>query len=211
MFMRNNKGFIKFEVLTIFVLAIGALAYGLYFILGSTGKQKYDTFKDSAVTFAKVVSTNSNTFHNSEVIYLNEVVDEKLLKSSIKNPFGSGNCDESESKVEYDNGKFYVSLKCGDYYIDKSSTNNKKLMHIYTVGKWNENKISGDDVETKTLYNCVDSNGKEIFDNYVEELYMISKLNKEFESDYYFAPDVTDCTVVTKEMYREKKLLDKSN
>ena len=209
--INNNKGFIKFEVLTIFVLAICALAYGLYFILGSTGKQKYDTFKDSAITFVKTVSTNSNTFHNSETIYLNEVVDEKLLKNSIKNPFGAGYCDETESKVEFIDSKFYVSLKCGKYLIDQASTNDKKTMDIYTVSEWSDKKLSGENTESKTLYNCKDANGKELFDNYTDELYMITQINKKYETDYYFSGEVSDCEVVTKEMYREKSLMDKDN
>ena len=108
--MTNNKGFIKFEVLTIFVLAIGAVAAGLYFILGSTNRQKYDTFKDNAISFGKIVSTNSNTFHNTEHVYLDEVLDEKLLKNNIKNPFEAGYCDVGESKVVFENGKPYVTL-----------------------------------------------------------------------------------------------------
>ena len=209
--MKNNNGFIKFEVLTIFVLAIGALAYGLYFILGSTGKQKYDTFKDNAVLFAKTVSANSNSFHNSEHVYLGDVLDEKLLKNNIKNPFESGYCDESESRVDYVNGKAYVTLKCGKYLIDNASMNSKNDMTIYTVSNWTDKELTGDDIETRTLYNCTDSNGKEVFDNYYDELYMISQLNKKYDTDYYYSSDVSDCNVVTKEMYREKKMLDKSN
>lgn len=211
MFMKNRNGFIRFEVLTIFVLAICVIAYGLYFILGSTGKQKYETFKDNAVSFSKVVSTNNNSFHNTETIYLNEVYDEKLLKNSIKNPFGSGYCDESESKVEYFNGKFYVSLKCGDYFIDKSATNNKKAMKIYKVSEWSDKEISGDNVESKILYNCTDDRGKEVFDKYADELYIVSVVNKKYETDYYSIDEVADCSVVSKNMYRTKKIIDKDN
>lgn len=209
--MTNNKGFIKFEVLTIFVLAIGALAYGLYFILGNTGKQKYDTFRDSAISFGKVVSTNSNSFHNTETIYLAEVLDEKLLKANIKNPFESGFCDEVESKVEFINGKAKVTLKCGKYLIDQSIMNSKKDMKIYIVSDWKEKEISGDNTETKTLYNCIDGSGKELFDNYTEELYFVYQINKEYGTDYYTSSSVSECNVVSKQMYREKELSNKGN
>lgn len=209
--MINNKGFIKFEVLTIFVLVIGVIAGGLYFILGSTGKQKYDTFKDNAISFGKTVSTNSDSFHNLENVYLDEVLDEKLLKSNIKNPFASGYCDVGESKVVLKNGKSYVTLKCGEYLIDDASMNDKDNMSIYTVTEWTDKELSGEDVESKTLYNCVDANGKELFDKYLEDLYMISRINKEFDNSYYTISEISDCNVVSKEMYREKKLFNESN
>ena len=181
---------------------------GLYFILGNTGKQKINTFKDNAVTLGKTVSTNSGSFHNSENVYLGEVLDQKLLKTSIKNPFEAGFCDEGESKVEFISGKAYVTLKCGSYLIEKSSLNDKSTMDIYTIGKWTDKEMTGEDVESKTLYNCLDGNGKEMFDNYLEELYMVSLINKENDTDYYFSNDISECKVVTKEMYREKKLYE---
>lgn len=209
--MTNNKGFIKFEVLTIFVLVIGVVAGGLYFILGSTNKQKYDTFKDNAISFGKTVSTNNNSFHNLENVYLDEVLDENLLKNNIKNPFAAGYCDGGESKVVLKNGKSYVTLKCGEYLIDDTNMNDKDNISIYTVTEWTDKELTGDNVESKTLYNCVDANGKELFDKYLEELYMVYRINKEFDNSYYSSSEISDCNVISKEMYREKKLFNESN
>lgn len=202
----NNKGFGKFEILTIVVFVFAILAYLLYLTLNGADSQKFTTMRENAVRLANTVTTNSYSFHNTEVVYLQEVIDEKIL-DKIKSPFSSNNCDASESKVEVIDGQPHVTLKCDDYLIDKVPTNSYDKMKIYKVGKWElERKDESDD--EKSLYNCI-SGGREIYSNYTEELYMVSRINEENNTEYYFSTDASEvCEPVTKTFYRSKKLVN---
>ena len=53
--MKNNKGFGKFEVLTVFVLVIAIFAFLMHSVLGGATGQKISTMKDSAISFSKIV------------------------------------------------------------------------------------------------------------------------------------------------------------
>lgn len=206
MFMINNKkGFGKYEVLTMIVILLAIFAYLMYALLGGVNKQKFETFRDNAITFSKTSVTNFSSFHNFENVYLNEVVEEELIKK-IRSPFSTNYCDEMESKVEMIDGQPYVTLKCDDYLIDKSKTNSISSMKIYKVGEWSEKQENKND-EKKTLYNCK-KDGKEMFDDYMEELQMVSRINREHETDFYFSSEVKSvCDVVTKDFYRTKELI----
>ncbi len=205
MINKNNKGFGKFEVLTMIVVLLVVFAYLMYMLLGGADKQKFDTFRDNAVTFSKTAATNFSSFHNFENVYLNEVIEEELMKG-IKSPFSGEYCDEMESKVEMIDGYAYVTLKCDNYLIDKARNNSKSDMKIYKVGEWSSKKNSKND-EKKTLYNC-SIDGKEIFDDYMEELQMVSRVNRDYQTDFYFSADVKAvCDVVTKDFYRTKELV----
>lgn len=204
--MKNNKGFGKFEVLTMIVIILLIGAYLMYSSLGGISSQKLKTMKNSAIKFSDAVNTNISSFHNTETIYLGEVIDEGLL-SKIKSPFSSGNCDETESKVEIIGGLPYVTLKCDNYLLDKIKPDNSDSVLIYKVGEWSTKKPGGDS-EEKTLYNCSIS-GKDMFDHYKEELYMVSRINKQEGTDYYFADGVAEtCEAKTKTFYRTKKPVD---
>jgi len=203
--MKNNKGFGKFEVLTMIVIILVIGAFLMNSSLGGASKQKIKTMKNSAIKFSDAVNTNISSFHNTETIYLSEVIDEGLLKK-IKSPFSSGNCDESESKVEIIEGLPYVTLKCDNYLLDKIKPDNGDDVQVYEVGEWSTKKPSGES-EEKSLYNCSIS-GKEMFDNYKEELYMVSRINKQEGTNYYFADGIADtCEVQTKTFYRTKELV----
>ena len=201
--MKNNKGFGKFEILSLFVLCLAFFAYLMYMILGKAGTQKFVTMKENAVSLSKVVSTNKNSFHNSETIYLGEVIDEEFSKK-VKSPFTSGYCDEAESKVQYIDGNPYVTLRCDEYLIDKSRVNDINDIVIYKVSDWYDKQKNTDGEEANVLYNCLDENGKEMFDKYIEEYYLISRVNKEFDTDYYGTDGISECEVVSKTMYRTK-------
>ena len=204
--MKNNKGFGKFEVLTMIVIILLIGAYLMYSSLGGVSNQKLKTMKNSAIKFSDAVNTNISSFHNTETIYLGEVIDEGLLKK-IKSPFSSGNCDEAESKVEIVDGLPYVTLKCDNYLLDKIKPDNGDGVPIYEVGEWSTKKPGGDS-EEKTLYNCSVS-GKEMFDHYTEELYMVSRINKQEGTNYYFADGIAEtCEAKTKTFYRTKKAID---
>lgn len=208
--MRNNKGFMRFEVATIIVILLVIFAFFFYMILNGTGNQKFETMKENANAFAKTVATNISSFHYSNTVYLEEAVDEGFLHS-IKNPFGGGNCDASESKIDILDGKAYATLKCGKYLIEKANFADTKDVPFYEVGEWTEKKPESDDVEEVVLYNCLDNN-KEAFDHYTEELYFVYQANKKYELDAYFADDINNsgvCEVTSKTFYRTHKEVEK--
>ncbi len=209
--MRNNRGSGRFEIITVIVLLLVIFAVGAYMILGGANNQKFNTMKENAWSFSKTVATNIASFHYSNVVYLGEAIDEGLF-SSIKNPFGKGDCDITESKVETIDGKPYVTLKCGKYLIDQASFEDKNNVSILEVSEWTTEKpkdADSDNLEEVTMYNCLDGD-KEIFDNYYEELYFIFKYNKEFGTDIYFASDVlgNECELTSKTFYRTHKVVE---
>ena len=201
--MRNNKGYGKFEVLTVIVLLLGIFAFLAYVFLGGVSGQKLQTMKDNANRFSRTVANNMNSFHNTETVYLGEAIDEEILKN-IKNPVGKGNCSVSESFVHFTDGMPYVTFRCGDYLIENVNFTGKSDYPVYKLSDWSETK-TGDNVEEKELYNCTD-NGKEVFDEYYEELYFVYLVNKKYGTSHYFASSVdSTCKVVKKTFYRTKE------
>ncbi|MBQ6323956.1 MAG: hypothetical protein IJI22_03890 [Bacilli bacterium] len=204
--MNNRFGFAKYEVLTVIVLIMSLSCFLLYGVFKNRDSKKFDTFMNSAIVFCNTVRANEATFHNSGVVYLGEVLDEKLM-SEIRSPFSSKYCDNSESKVELINDVPHVTLKCDNYIIEKARFNDKENAKIYKIGGWSSKKNSSDD-EEKTLYNCI-IDGKELFDDYYEELYFISRINKKFGTDYYYASNIKDeCKVKHKKFYRTKEICE---
>lgn len=201
--MKSNKGFGKFEVLTIMVVLLIIFCILSMNLFGGVSKQKIETMKKSATSFTSSVTTNIDTFHNTEKVYLQEVIDEELI-SPIKSPVGGGKCSGADSYVELIDGMPYVTLNCNNVLIEKENFVNKDI-NVYKVSKW-MNKKTKDDMEERILYSCK-SNGKEIFDRYYEELYFVYEINKKYGTDYYFASDVKDCEVVSKTFYRTKELI----
>lgn len=205
--MKNNKGGIKYELITIILALLLIFAFLFYGLLGGLSKQKIKTMKENAVTFGKTVATNIASFPNVETVYLEEAIDEKVI-DKIKNPTGRGECDPKESKVVFEDGNSLVTLRCGDYLIDNENIMDEDSMKLYKVGKYQEKKLTGKNVEKKELYNCK-KDKKLLYPEYYEELYFIVKLNKDNGTDYYYAKDVKDtCKVVTKTFYREKELVE---
>lgn len=199
--MRNNKGFGKFEILTVMVVLLIIFCILSINLFGGVSKQKLETMKKSSISFSGSVTTNIATFHNTETVYLQEVIDEKLLKP-IKSPVGGGNCSGSESYVELIDGMPYVTLKCNNVLIEKENFSGSSI-NAYKVSKWTTDKKDG---EERVLYNCMD-NGKEVFNEYYDELYFVYEINKKYGTDYYFADTVKDCKVVSKTFYRTKELI----
>ena len=203
--MRNNKGFAKFEVITIVVILLVVFAFLFYVLLNGTGGQKYQTMKENASLLSKAVATNIGSFHYTNTVYLEEAIDEGVF-NKIKNPFGSGNCDTAESKVETIDGKAYATLRCGKYLLEKEDFSDTQSVPFYEVGEWTEKKPEGES-EEKELYNCLEDD-KEVFDQYYEELYFVYQFNKKYEEDVYFAKDIENsgvCEVTTKTFYRTRK------
>ena len=200
--MINNKGFAKFEVLTVIVLLICIGAFLLYQVLGGASSQQLSTMRDSASNFAKAVNADSNSFVNSDNVYLDEAIDSGLM-NSISSPFG-GKCDGSETKYFMNDGTPSVTLKCGKYLINEESVSSIKRSKIYKVSDWTEKELTGSDIEKKELYNCKE-NGKEIFDDYMEDGYFVYQTNKKYGTSNFYPEDVKDCNIVTKTFYRKIK------
>ena len=130
--MKNNKGFAKFEVITIVLILLVVFAFLFYMILNGASGQKFTTMKENANSFSKAVATNIDSFHYINTVYLGEAIDEKVF-NKLKNPFGSGDCDPAESKVETIDGKAYVTLKCGNYSVKDYAYLNSDKMVIYKI------------------------------------------------------------------------------
>lgn len=201
--MKNNYGFGKFEVLTVIVVLLGIFAFLAYSLLGGVSSQKLQTMKDNANSFSRTVANNMNSFHNTENVYLGEAVDEQIIKK-IKNPVGGGYCSLSESFVHFDAGMPYVTFRCGDYLIENVNFTGSNDFPIYKVSDWSEKKTNDDDEEI-VLYNCTD-NGKQVFDEYYQELYFVYLINKKYNTDHFFASTVDSiCKVEKKTFYRTKE------
>ena len=201
--MRNNKGFGKFEVLTVIVLLMIVGSFLLYGVIKQSPEEGLKTMKNDAIKFSNAVATNNDTFHNTNFVYLGEVLDEKLI-SEIKNPVGKGNCSQSESFVEMINGTAVTTLRCGNYLIDKATFAGGEKMKVYQVSDWSEKKSSSSN-DQKKLYNCL-VKGKEKYPEYYDELYFVYLINQDYDTGHFFADtvDPSDCKVVSKTFYREK-------
>lgn len=200
--MRNNKGLGRFETIIVILLLLVIFAFLFKVLLDGVGGKDFNAMRSDAANFGKAVTTNADFYHNSGIVSLGEAIGEKTIKE-IKSPVGKGNCDESESQVVLEDGKYLVTLRCGDYLIEKATLTAVDKAKIYKVGKWSEDKSAGSD--HTTLYNCED-NGKEIYPDYYEEQYFIYRVNQDNSTGFFTGKDANKvCKVLTKEVYREKE------
>ena len=208
--MRNKFGYGKFEIIAIILVLLMGSCYLGYTLLGNGSNLKFKSMKNSAVNFSRTVDSNKDSFHDYRCVYLQEVIDEKLLKS-INNPFGRGSCDASQSKVEYVDGNSYVTLKCGDYIIDKQLSSDDSNMEIYKVSRYNLERPSDKNVEAVNLFNCLDKDNNPIYDEYYEDNYLVYLMNKEHGKNYYAINDVEPsvCKLDRKVYYRTKEKYNK--
>ena len=70
----NNKGFMRYEVITILLLIIVLFCAGGYYILNATNKQRINTMSTSGKRLSDVVLVNIAAFRNINTIYLEEVI-----------------------------------------------------------------------------------------------------------------------------------------
>ena len=202
--MMNNKGFMRFEVLTMVFLFIVAICGGGYFIIKGANGQKINTMSSNGLRLSEVVVANLDSFKNLNLVYLEEVINEKLM-DNIRNPFGGGSCNTAESSVEIVSGEPYTTLKCGNYLIDKQNIKDVNEVKLYKVSEWQEEKLTGDNVEEKLFYNC-EKDGKNLYEDYLEDGYLVAKINKDFGTSYYFMNQISsECDkIVEKTLYRTK-------
>ena len=205
--MKNNYGFGKFEGLTIIVLLLGVVAFFMYTTLEGVSPKKLEKFKEIPVSFNKAVYTNLDSYQNSNLVYLQEVIDQGYLKN-VKSPFSDGYCDYLESKVEtVQLSERYVTLKCDNFLISKVRSTNLKSAVIYEVSDWSLERPEGDTVDEAVLYNCQSADGSTIFPNYLEEGAFLYSYNKLYSNSYYRISDIKPgiCTVVSNTFYRTRK------
>lgn len=203
--MMNNKGFGKFEVLTIIVVLMIIVGLLLYTILGMGDKQKFDTMQISARNFAEAVAGYSDAFTYSTSYYLSEALDDNLL-DEIKSPFASKYCDIDESRVDYINTKYYVTLKCDEYLISAENMAKDKY-EIYKVSKWSSKKSSDEDQE-RVVYNCKE-NDKYLLNEFLEDRAFVHKYNLMFGTNHLNLSDIKRvCQLEEKTQYRKLVSID---
>lgn len=198
--MRNNKGLGRFETIIIILVLLIVFAFLYKVLIDSASGTNFNAMREDAISFGKTVSTNADFYHNSDQVSLGEAIGEGTIKE-IKSPVSKGTCNESESKVVLHEGKYMVTLRCGDYIIQEEALNNLDKANVYEI---KEVEAETANAEKVTLYNC-EVSGKELFPEYYDELYFIYKVNKNNGSNHYNIASVDKtCKVIKKEVYREK-------
>ena len=197
----NNKGFGKFESLTMIFVFIVLLAGGLYLIICMSNKTKFEAMNKSSLAFVNSISSSESPFQNYRTYYLTQALDEGVIKK-IKSPFSNGECDPNESKIDYDSPNYYVTLRCGNYLLKEKKTSDSGYK-IYKVGEWNDTKNNKDD-QKRIAYSCTDCG----VDGYYEEPVFVYLYNKANNKSCGFIEEVKKATDVTnKEQYRSLELV----
>ncbi|MBO5138985.1 MAG: hypothetical protein J6B89_05065 [Bacilli bacterium] len=202
--MQNNKGFMRYEVLSILLFSLIFFSIVLSLVSQHSLNEKFHVMKYNALVFA----TNGVSYQYESALdtsYLVQLVDASLFKE-IKNPFsGSKYCNQYESKIEIRNTKKYVTLQCGDYLISNQYVGDSKYK-IYKVGRWKNKKPNGS-VEIKKVYNYIDD-GKIVFDDYYEKDLFVYMFNKKNETDYDTFEEINnDYELKSMTLYRKKRLV----
>lgn len=201
--MKIFKSFGEFA--TIFLLLVIVVTCIMFWNLKNGTSAKYKSLTNNAIRFSDVVSLNQSSFSNDQIIFLDEVIDGGYI-SNIKSPFSTDNCDLTQSYVEIESSKKYVTLTC-DNYVLKRYNSSVKDAEIYEISDWKSERKNDLDVE-KTIYNCIDSNGVEVFDDYHEERYFLYEVNKKYGTYYSNVDSINSCSVDRKVVYRTMKKID---
>ena len=215
----NKRGFAKFEVLTVLVLLVVVSAVLLTMILKAVNNQRINMMITNAKNFSNRVVAEEMTGNS---YYLKDAIKDELYEK-IRSPFSSKNCDENESKIEFDGAKKYVTLKCDEYIIYKEESNSDKYS-VYKVSDWKvkkdedddndddkENENDEDENESEKIqemlgYSCkVDD--KDVFNSPYEEKIFIDKVNEKYEKTYVSVSGIADCKVESQQLYRNLTLV----
>lgn len=196
---KNNKGFGAYEFLTVAVVCLVLTTILLVAILKLSNKEKYQVFNFNARVMA--MNAINYNFKDEGTIYLYEMLKLDLI-SPIKNPFNGKNCDLYESKVEFLKKGKKVTLKCGEYLIDRELVGNKSYT-LYRVTDWNDDK-EYEANDSKTIYN-LSKKGKLVLDNYYEKDLLVTMLNEKKNKKYDSLKEIEkDYKLVSKKVYRRK-------
>lgn len=208
--MKNNYGYHKFEI----TIAFFVILLVSFFIAHSFFEKKdpvnFYSMRESAGTFSHSALANMNSVHDMSHVYLQELIDLKLIKP-IKNPVSGGKCNPEESKVDFIVDHNYVTLKCGEYLIDKERITDDLKCPVYKVSEWSREKPDVTYYEEKELYNCIKDN-KLVYSKYYEDYYLVYLLNKKYNTDYFSIKDIEDkvCKLDKKMFYRTKEVVNEN-
>lgn len=207
---KNKSGLASMELLLVlaFIIVIVAIVAWL-FLSNDNNKRKYEVFAENARDFSVRVSEYRDRYVKyDDVIYLADLVNDNYIKA-FKNPFGgSTTCDLYESKVEIiSSNKKYVTLRCGDYLIDKQETSSNDYK-IYKVSDWKDKVSNSELVQSAKLYNY-QKDGKNVLSNYGTEKELIDSYNTNENQNIKSLEeiDLKEFAVTTKTFYRTKELV----
>ena len=182
---KNNKGFGAYEFLTVAVVCLVLTAILLVAILKLSNKEKYQVFNFNARVMA--MNAINYNFKDEGTIYLYE-----MLKLDLISPI----------KVEFLKEGKKVTLKCGEYLIDRELVGNKSYT-LYRVTDWNDDK-EYEANDSKTIYN-LSKKGKLVLDNYYEKDLLVTMLNEKTDKKYDSLKEIEkDYKLVSKKVYRRK-------
>ena len=202
----DEKGRGTYEFLTVAVVCLILSTIFLFIVINNSKHEKFLVFKYNA----KTVGINAVNYNNStgeDVVYLYELIDNNLV-TRIKNNFsGDEFCDLYESKVVFSDSSKKVTLKCGDYLIYNQDVTSKEY-NIYKVSNWSSSRITGNNVDTITVYGLI-KNGKNLLDDYYEKNLFIKLVSNSYGSKYNSIKNIKkDYQVKKKTLYRKRVLVD---
>lgn len=200
--MKIFKSFGEFA--TVFLLLVVVVLGLMFWIINNGSSARYKSLTNNAIRFSDVVGLNLSSFPNERLVFLEQVIDGGYM-SNIKSPFSTNNCDSIKSYVEIDSARKKVTLTC-DKYVLKNYRAGDTDIEVYEVGEWRDTKKNDSDEET-TLYNCIDLNGNNVFEDYYEDKYFLYELNKKYNTYYYDVSSInnSNCKVDSKIVYRTVK------
>lgn len=204
--MKNSNtvlDFRRYELVTVILLIILIMVGLLGCILSGASDQEIKAMRNSAINIKKTVMINHADFQDTKKIYLSELIDDKLI-SEIKSPVSKGNCSSSESYVELVDGRYQVTLRCGNYMIGEASFVGNDDVAFYKVSDWSEKKKKNSN-DKNIFYNCL-VEGKEKYNDYYEKEYFLYSINKDYQENYSSIKEIkkSTCKVVSKTFYRKK-------
>ncbi len=199
---KNEFYFGGVEFLSISILCLVIAAVFLVISMQSSYTDKYEVMRSGAST----LGLNANVEElkaEKNTIYLVELIDRGLM-SPMKNPFHDTKyCDTTSSSVTFKGEQPIVTLKCGEYLIDKQNLADKKY-NIYRVTEWDTTKNHNDN-ESRKLFNYK-VNGKNGFSSFYEEDMFLYAFNLEHSTKYKKVSKIPEkYHVYSKKFYRHKQ------
>lgn len=197
---KNRSGFGAYEMLTVCVMLLIIVAFALANVFKTDYKEKYDVMEYNARMFS-LSANNVYLVDGTKSLYTLQMLIDKKIHSNIKNPFqGTKYCDSNLSKVEFKNGKRYVTLECGNYLIYNQNALDDSYT-IYRVSKWSDEKGNKDN--QKVVFYNYQVDGKDVFKNDLEKDTFLYEYNKINGTEYKTIKEIPDSSNVSKKtMYR---------
>ncbi len=204
MMIKNNKGFGSREMLTVSTICLILATILLMIAIESSYEEKYKVMEYNARVFG-LSATIYEMENNNDSVYMIELLDDDMF-TRIKNPFGGPEyCSSTESKVEYEGERKYITLRCGNYLIDHQYIAAEEYK-IYRIGQWQEKKLDKNAQKIES-YNYKEK-GKEVFNEVYGADMFLYAFNKKTSSDYESIEQIPKkYGVYSKTFYRTKKLV----